>query len=676
MIKVKTELQNGELVVYQWFSSTWRIIGFCPIFKSYKDAKTHNSFSGREMDNCHPQYALSKNIYTKEEVDKLIEDFEPGTGSGVSDHGALTGLSDDDHSQYHNDLRALTWLGTRTADDLPVGSTNLYYTETLFNSSFLGKTTDDLAEGSTNKYLNVENVQDIMGDAFVDSSSIDFQYDDGANEFTAVVLPAGVDHGALGGLTDDDHTIYLLISGTRAMSGNLNMASNSIINVIALLATTNLISARGGSNMEFQIRDTDSGDPFLSWYENTSGERARITAFNSNAPAAAGYNELRMYLGATPVLYMDLHEVQGHINMYKDLDMNGQSILNAGLILGTDGYAIHDNEEAEISAIAEKTTLHTDDLFIIEDYETTPTQYEKKKVKADNIRDNYSIHRNISGEINIVTSEKTTLHNNDLLLLEDSEDTYAKKKVKISNLPAGGAGSDTTAIHTNVDAEISGITGETTPVGTDYFLMEKAASSNAKRSVLGSNLGKTHSHDDLYYTETEVDGFAVKLTGNQTVAGVKTFSDIPLLPATTPSNPYHAVNKDYVDDNSVISQDYAIVGVQLFAFSADVQTGTYLGGIAIDEYINGWNLIDARACAGQVNGSPGTTDIQIVRKRGSGYSDMLSTVITLGSEWSGNDGVIDTSYDDLQTGDVIYFDIDAVASYAKGLSMVLRFERP
>jgi hypothetical protein len=28
-----------------------------------------------------------------------------GVGGGVTDHGALTGLLDDDHSQYHNDMR-------------------------------------------------------------------------------------------------------------------------------------------------------------------------------------------------------------------------------------------------------------------------------------------------------------------------------------------------------------------------------------------------------------------------------------------------------------------------------------------------------------------------------------------------------------------------------------------
>lgn len=44
-------------------------------------------------------------------------------------HSALTGLDADDHTQYHTNARALTWLGTRTADDLPEGSTHLYLTE-------------------------------------------------------------------------------------------------------------------------------------------------------------------------------------------------------------------------------------------------------------------------------------------------------------------------------------------------------------------------------------------------------------------------------------------------------------------------------------------------------------------------------------------------------------------
>jgi hypothetical protein len=42
---------------------------------------------------------------------------------------------------------------------------------------------------------------------------------------------SNIDHGSIGGLTDDDHTQYLLVNGTRAMSGTLNMNSNNITNV-------------------------------------------------------------------------------------------------------------------------------------------------------------------------------------------------------------------------------------------------------------------------------------------------------------------------------------------------------------------------------------------------------------------------------------------------------------
>jgi len=40
------------------------------------------------------------------------------------------------------------------------------------------------------------------------------------------------DHGNLSGLGDDDHTQYLLVDGTRALTGDLDVGSNNIINVI------------------------------------------------------------------------------------------------------------------------------------------------------------------------------------------------------------------------------------------------------------------------------------------------------------------------------------------------------------------------------------------------------------------------------------------------------------
>lgn len=109
--------------------------------------------------------------------------------AGVSDHGALTGLADDDHTQYHNDSRALTWLGTRSTADLPEGA-NLYHT--------------------------VERVQDVIGALLVDSATLDVTYNDAGNAFTMGVIQSGLDHGSIGGLIDDDHSQYIInLPGTN-----------------------------------------------------------------------------------------------------------------------------------------------------------------------------------------------------------------------------------------------------------------------------------------------------------------------------------------------------------------------------------------------------------------------------------------------------------------------------
>lgn len=98
----------------------------------------HSQLGGLNSDD-HPQYVLANgaraftgavsgivptiasHLATKGYIDGLISAL-------VVDHGDLEGLADDDHTQYHNDARALTWLLTRTTTDISEG-TNLYYTE-------------------------------------------------------------------------------------------------------------------------------------------------------------------------------------------------------------------------------------------------------------------------------------------------------------------------------------------------------------------------------------------------------------------------------------------------------------------------------------------------------------------------------------------------------------------
>ena len=70
-----------------------------------------------------------------------------------------------------------------------------------------------------------------------------------------------------------------------------------------------------------------------------------------------------------------------------------------------------------------------------------------------------------------------------------------------------------------------------------------------------SNIGtNTHATVDTHlantsnpHSVTAAQASAVALTGNETIAGIKTFSSFPILPSSTPTTDYQAVHKSYVD---------------------------------------------------------------------------------------------------------------------------------
>ena len=53
-----------------------------------------------------------------------------------------------------------------------------------------------------------------------------------------------IDHGGLSGLGDDDHTQYLLVSGTRAMTGTLDMGTFKVTNMADGTADTDGVTVR------------------------------------------------------------------------------------------------------------------------------------------------------------------------------------------------------------------------------------------------------------------------------------------------------------------------------------------------------------------------------------------------------------------------------------------------
>ncbi|KRT69320.1 MAG: prophage MuMc02, head decoration protein [candidate division NC10 bacterium CSP1-5] len=118
--------------------------------------------------------------------------------------------------------------------------------------------------------------------------------------------------------------------------------------------------------------------------------------------------------------------------------------------------------------------------------------------------DTTAIHDDAAGEIAAIT-EKASPVSGDLLLIEDSAASNAKKRVQIGNLPGG---TDAAAIHDDTAGEIAAITEKTTPVAADLFLIEDSAASNAKKRVQIGNLPKLNSQ-----LLSSIEGVLVVTTG-------------------------------------------------------------------------------------------------------------------------------------------------------------------
>ena len=177
-----------------------------------------------------------------------IETTQSG-GGGVSDHGDLTGLGNDDHTQYHTDSRADSWLTSKTLDDIPVGASNKHFDATdkaKLDGIEPGATSDMTggeikaayeAEVDTNAFTDTEKVKlagieagaevNTVDTVFGQTGQVDIislaeELSPTSNEWVVVEkssggfrkaktsnLSAGItDHGQLTGLSNDDHSQY------------------------------------------------------------------------------------------------------------------------------------------------------------------------------------------------------------------------------------------------------------------------------------------------------------------------------------------------------------------------------------------------------------------------------------------------------------------------------------
>lgn len=139
------------------------------------------------------------------------------------------------------------------------------------------------------------------------------------------------------------------------------------------------------------------------------------------------------------------------------------------------------------------------------------------------------------------------------------------------------------------------------------------------------------------------------------------------------------IGLDFKPKGSGTMRKPTAVGVQVVASGTATATGDGKAFFRVPLELNGMDLIDVAASV-YTAGTTNTTDIQIRNKTDS--VDMLSTKITIDStetdtSTAATPAVIDTTKDDVVTGDILAIDVDAVSTTpAQGLYVELRFKLP
>ena len=207
-----------------------------------------------------------------------------------------------------------------------------------------------------------------------------------------------VDIDNLSSLQDD----YLLLDGTSAMAGNLDINENDIFDVRKIKSpTTANLELWQGANKVFNIGN--------------------------------GFAEL------FGLLLVDTIEEKtvGHDVVFNDpikIDVIGEKTGAAGVTI--DGCIIKDNFAK--SRIADISDIPGTIANILTNH--NKTVHDVLNINADTVDDKHlaDLLEVAAGDFNAFT-EKGTPVNADIVLIEDSAASYVKKKVQVGNLPGGGS---------------------------------------------------------------------------------------------------------------------------------------------------------------------------------------------------------------------------------------------
>jgi len=265
---------------------------------------------------------------------------------------------------------------------------------------------------------------------------------------------------------------------------------------------------------------------------------------------------------------------------------------------------------------------------------------------------------------------------------------------QITNTPSGNISAITVQAALN---ELDGDKSATDHTHTGVYepananIQSHISSTSNPHSVTASQVGAVPTSrtvnskalsSDISLTASDVGAKATGAdeTANVSAASTSAAGKVELTVAsevTTGTSDTLAITPDSLAGSTI----FGVKSVQItcFDYATNTATGDGKGYIVIPASLNGMNLVSVHAKV-ITAGTTGTTDIQIANVTDT--QDMLSTKITIDSGETGSDtaataAVINTSYDDVATNDLLRIDVDAVSTTAaKGLIVTLGFQLP